>query len=397
MTVEKGRVLWAPEEALQAIGALPLRLRDDDGAIYAEGMSGSEFEARAGTYRLAVTLPSGVELISKEAVTVEPGGLAEPEFEDLSAALRAFLKPPAPAVAKRLAARDEEAPLAGCRWCGKWLELWSDADEGSEPPDPFTVDEALAFDFEIGSREQVVERTRGCDDVVLVRDGAGRKAFILPGDRDIAAKGPLSMGVSIYRGGRGPQLHYESPLGPEPNAFIRYVNRGMLGEARRISLDLLGANSSPPGEMHGSLLRAVVAGYVFLRANELREVEWLTERLVRYAPEVPDLHVIRMEGLARLGGRDNHEAAVGALRDAIAAGCPWFRSGISYLVERLRLYVGAHSEDSVDFRLGDPGELEGWKRRFLRMVRRLDTTELYTTFNLAPPAASPPPAEAQSR
>jgi hypothetical protein len=383
MTIEKGTIIWSAPGSVESLGPLPLRLRDENGTIFAEGMAGSKFEARPGDYRLTIVLPNGVELMSREAVTIEPGGLAEPDFPDLDQGLVDFQRQSGVAKAPK-----DISSISGCRWCGRWLELWSDAEEGADSADPLAADETLAFEFELGPKLIEVERTMGCDDVVLFRRETGRTAFILPGDRDIGTDGPLRMGVGLYTGGDAPGLHFESPVGPEANNFIRYINRGMLGEARRIILDLLGENSSPPGEMHGSLLRAVMAGYVFLRANELSHADWLTERLCRYAPEVPDVHVIRMEALARLGGADNHQAAVGALRQAIAAGCPWFRSGISYMLERLRLYVGADAADSVDFRLTDAAELEGWKRRFHRMVHKLDANELYTTFNLGAPAAA---------
>jgi hypothetical protein len=423
----RGSVRWAPRMAGSELESLPLRLRGPTGAIFAEGMTGGEMSAPPGLYYLAVTMPNGAELIGATPVKLVAGKTARPKLADLERAILAAQdRAPAGAAADASAeaepgaagdsafpdirpgnaAQDEAGPPAGatevleaCRWCGRWLHLWSDAEESAAVPDPLGDDYSRAADFTVGRQERIVERTQGCDDVLLVRHPGGRKAFILPGDRDISGEGPLRMGVSIYRGGDRPQLHYESPLGPEVNDFIRYVIRGALGQARRISLDLLGANSSPAGQMHGSLLRAVVAGYVLLRANELSQADWLTERLVLYAPEVPDLHIIRMEGLARLGGTENHDKAVAALRDALAAGCPWFRSGVSYALERLRLYVAADADHSIDFHLGDAAELEGWKRRFNRMVRKLDTTELYTTFDLDPVSAAPapPPAPARSR
>jgi hypothetical protein len=378
----KGSLLWSPGPALRELGALPLRLRDEDGAIHAEGMSGTAFEVRPGSYRLAVRLPNGAELIGREAVTIEPGGSVEGKFPDLEQGLLDFQRQSAAAAASK--AGQEGKTVSGCRWCGPWLSLWSDAEEGEDSPDPLANEEALAFEFEVGEKPQVLERKAGCDDVILFRRERGRRAFILPGDRDIGTHGPLRMGVGLYLGGASPGLHFASPVGPESNNFIRYINRGMLGEARRIILDLLGENSSPPGEMHGSLLRAVMAGYVLLRANELSQAGWLTERLCRYAPEVPDVHVIRMEALARLGGEDNHHAAVAALCAALDAGCPWFRSGVGYMLERLRLYVGADAWDDVDFSLRERHAMRGWKRRFRRMVRRLDDNELYTVFNLEP-------------
>ena len=97
------------------------------------------------------------------------------------------------------------------------------------------------------------------------------------------------------------------------------------------------------------------------------------------AADVPDAHVIRAEVYARLG---RHAEAIRALREGYSTGCPWLRSGMSHLLERLRFYLEVDA-GSFPFKLGD--ELEQfatWKKRLERMARRLDTTELFTTFTI---------------
>ena len=74
--------------------------------------------------------------------------------------------------------------------------------------------------------------------------------------------------------------------------------------------------------------------------------------------------------------------AIAALRDGYSTGCPWFRSGMSHLLERLRFYLEVDA-GSFPFRLGDElAQFATWKARLERMARRLDTTETFTTFTI---------------
>ena len=44
---------------------------------------------------------------------------------------------------------------------------------------------------------------------------------------------------------------------------------------------------------------------------------------------------------------------------ALRRGCPWFRSGVGYALERLRLYSTVDADKAHDFQLHDPMRLDG--------------------------------------
>jgi hypothetical protein len=90
---------------------------------------------------------------------------------------------------------------------------------------------------------------------------------------------------------------------------------------------------------------------------------WLSN-LAGTASDVPDVPVLRAELLARLG---MHDEALECLRVAMAGQVPWFRSGLSYMLERVRLYIDVSANTDVPFRIDD-AELP----RFLAARDRLD-------------------------
>jgi phosphatidylserine/phosphatidylglycerophosphate/cardiolipin synthase-like enzyme len=129
------------------------------------------------------------------------------------------------------------------------------------------------------------------------------------------------------------------------NHFYKYVATGHTLEARSISREILAQAEALMWEKNESPLSAVVAAYVLLRMNDSdpqqrdRMDQW-TARLQQQAQWLPDATAIRIEFLARTG-RD--EDAIALLLSIGRFGCPWFRSGLSYLVERLRMYVGMNA------------------------------------------------------
>jgi hypothetical protein len=130
------------------------------------------------------------------------------------------------------------------------------------------------------------------------------------------------------------------------DTLLRYFQRGFLEQAVAMSTSdalqaeqLLYEKSSHP-------FAAAVGAYALLRLGDLDRLHNWTENLNNRFMWLPDGAAIRGEHLARLG---THEKALPFFLELPSRGLPFFSDGLSYAINRLRLYT------TVD----DPGiELE---------------------------------------
>lgn len=118
--------------------------------------------------------------------------------------------------------------------------------------------------------------------------------------------------------------------------LTRYLGRGMYAEAQEASLshsmdaeNLLSAKQSDP-------IAAAVGAYTLLRVGQLERLHEWTENLMNWFEWLPDGAAIRGEHLARQG---KHLESLRAFIALSVRGLPVFTDGLSYTVERLRLYT----------------------------------------------------------
>ena len=118
--------------------------------------------------------------------------------------------------------------------------------------------------------------------------------------------------------------------------LTRYLRRDMFEEAgETVTSDsmsgeqLLRAKRSDP-------MAAVVGAYTLLRIGDLERLHEWTKNLMNWFDWLPDGAAIRGEHLARSG---EHFGACQAFLKLSARGLPFFTEGLSYALERLRIYT----------------------------------------------------------
>jgi hypothetical protein len=122
------------------------------------------------------------------------------------------------------------------------------------------------------------------------------------------------------------------------DALLRYAGSGHMKQAAAVgasdamrSEELLFSKMADP-------IAAAVGAYALLRMGELERLHEWTENLRQFFPWLPDGTTIRAEHLARYG---RHGEALTALLELPQRGLPFFTDGLTYAIDRLRLYVGA--------------------------------------------------------
>jgi len=126
------------------------------------------------------------------------------------------------------------------------------------------------------------------------------------------------------------EVHLENP---EANLLLGYQqNREMQEEAVTAERLLQGKLDDP--------VAAMVGAYSLLRFGELDRLHNWSQHLMDWMRWIPDGAAIRGEHLARLG---RHQEALEAFLAVPARGIPMFSDGISFLVDRLRLYTSSRT------------------------------------------------------
>jgi hypothetical protein len=105
----------------------------------------------------------------------------------------------------------------------------------------------------------------------------------------------------------------------------------------------------------GTSLAALFAAYVLLRANQLDRLEPCLKALQPCADQWPDVRILTAESLARRG---LHDQAVRMLAALPAAPWPLFRPGVTYALQRLRLYRRLDAGGEQDGKDGKPDRLQ---------------------------------------
>lgn len=425
-----GHILFETPGASHEIGALPVRIRTSDGEVIETGVSGKPIEVPPGDYYVWVRLPNGRESGSGEPVTVTAGativapplrgaiGAMTPAPDDAeapapiaaaapdAAPAAAMMMSDAPslmsdapsmaAAAPTIAASAQLAPdnsrvdMPAARssdawlWRGEWFAAWGSPDAptmpGSTPgtATPVTLSTATPLIVPRGDNDQLLALPN--------RDG--RRFIVVPFDQCTACIGETAnvqeIDARLAFVGEDAVVTYHSTVVGATNALLELVDSASLTDMVMVSDDMIKQGESALIGAGGSVLRALIGGYVLLRANQTEGLRGWLDILAGRPPVLTDIAILRAELFARLG---LHQEALDELGAAIAGPCPWFRSGLSYMAERVRFYLSVTDNDEHEFRIDDRDlarfRLAHW--RLGRMMPMLVTNRTLTTFDL--PAA----------
>ncbi len=373
-----GTITFFADEADQRLGPMPVKVRSAKGEIVGTGVSGSPISVPPGRYFVSVVTPDGRERGRGESVTVKPGEdtvLATAVSRQAPASALPLVADAALAPAPAGAAPDtgaappadpEPGEIADARlWTGDWASAWGTGAAGPAERLAAGLGPVVALSERV---PLIIGQAADLDRLLALSLPELTRYTVVPYDEctSCAGGGPAAreIAASLLIGKTGPQVRFRSTVSEETNTLLSFVDNGVLTEMIAVSEHLIQQGEAAMHGAGGSVLRAVTGAYVLLRGNALDGLAtWLTT-LAELSPDLPDVPVLRAELLARLG---MHEDALAQLRIALAGRTPWFRSGLSYMLERLRLYVDVSANKKVPFQLGAE-EL----RRFVEARDRLD-------------------------
>jgi hypothetical protein len=388
MTSERGQLLVNTQGDLSSFGILPVRVRTSEGLLTASGVTGKNIDLPAGAYEVSVLKPDLVEyqcatlvqIDSAEMVSILIGATASVEADSMAVYVQAEgTASPDTARSSESAGKSVEAQL----WRGRWMDRWASIEtafaEGLQK-DKIVLSETmsvtLASDHE--------------DDRFLVtpyeQDGQIILRFsIVPHDECLACvddSGEDSViGATLRHGFICPTVHYRSLRSDEANALLDFVDSGALNDMESVTVPMIERGAAGMLDAQFSLLRGTLGAYVMLRANNVEKLEpWLAE-MIDKAPGLSDIRIMRAELLGRLG---RHSEAVDEIKVALISLCPWFRSGITYLLDRLRLYLDIEEEDKATLPMTEVDwEVFAFaKSRLEKLSPYLVTRNLFTTFDI---------------
>ncbi len=392
---ETGAILWTPQRKLTQVGILPVKVRTASGVLVGSGVSGQPIEVPVGAYRVAVVMPNGVELVATQITNVASGQTASPRIALPDEETRSQMSSRANAPVFQMTAHAEELietkadlparHVIARQWRGTWLGDWASPEEAllsglqdTELTLTETEQSALFAD-DAHDRFLITTHSRASDGHDILRFS------IVPHDECIVCVGePAEARVilaTIREGSEPPAIKYASAISAETNVLLNFVDAGVLGEMQTVSSAFISQGKDAMLQSRVSLLRGLTGAYVMLRANTLDGMgEWL-QQLGEMAPLLPDTYTLQAELLARAG---RHEEAVLALKRATHALCPWFRAGVSYMLERLRLYTELDDETKATLNLTaeDWAQFGHARRRLERMAPMLVVSQVFTTFDI---------------
>jgi hypothetical protein len=350
----------------------------------------------AGQYIIGITLPNGREIAASALTIVASRQTVKPAILLPNEAVQTEISSRANAVSLAMTeamtapndpndvAPVEVREVLARKWRGKWLGDW------------MTPQEAMTFvvpggDVKLTESEQKMLPADDVDDDFLItrhKNSAGRAILrftIVPHDEcpphPDGSKDARMILAALREGSSPPAVKYASAISDETNTLLNFVDAGVLGEMQTVAAAFMDAGTKAKDEQHVSLLRALTGAYIMLRVNTIDGLDAWLDRLEKMAPALPDTYTLRAELLARLG---RHQEAALALRDAMHALCPWFRAGVSYMIERLKLYtdLDADTRATLNVSEADWALFARARHRLERLAPTMVVGQVFTTFDI---------------
>lgn len=352
-------------------GALPVEIRDSSKFVLrARGFSDKVIEVPPGSYLVTATLPDGQQAGTDALVEIKPNEDKEVflSLDDIEIpqtlqsgvtwgdTVRQFVQP----IAKLFTT--QPATLVRGNLLAKRLK----SPAGTGPLER----EAIAtstFDVKFANAPALLE--------IATKDRF--TYFAIPVDEDGTTT--VQWEIENSTGTPAVKLDFNGPL----NSFFDYVQAGFAPQAKSISRPLTREAEIHVNQKQRSPLRAALAAYVLLRANELDSLDDPTGALLASCTWLPDALTIRMEYLAR---KARHDEAIDLLQDQPARGMPWFRSGVVYACARAKAYANLAGADDKGFRT-DPSvrsALTGLAEALGEIAESLDQSETTAVFRDLP-------------
>ncbi|MBK8631591.1 MAG: hypothetical protein IPN84_15775 [Sphingomonadales bacterium] len=427
MSANGHAILSLPRE-MEGLGRLPVRVRDSVGRLVSTGLSDTPIPLRQGQYQLSVQMPDGEERFANETVSVRPRQTIEtyipgPVSEavtsiarnmtaigdamiDASQAMVAAAAAMAPALETKSAipsfgdagaappednladmammARDvlpEPEGLNVCIWRGHWLDPMDDIKT------VFT--RGLGAPFKLhAAGDPPLPGEDGIDRFVVMHHMQDSTAMIrmtvVPWDELIggtAARTPRQIAASWRQDSQPPAVRFRSAYDSETNALLDFLDSGVLETMQTVSSGFLADARAMLATSGVSLLRGLLATYIALRSNQIEGLDAWLEDFAAHAPSCPDVHALQVELYARLG---DHARAAKALAAAFSDDCPWFRSGLAYLFERMSLYLDLPAAKQAELPLSheDWDRMRAARKRIAALAPYFVSSQSFTTFDI---------------
>jgi hypothetical protein len=341
----------AIEESLgplyQTVKQAPVEIRDAGAALMSRG-SVATLDAqlasalKEGAASATVTLPGGRKIV--QPLTGDQGGAVA--LDELAGRIRKALDM-APAVAAErtiapLNAGLKPAPGEAGQDAAFFVRLfrgsWRQASEIAAP----AADRELELALEPG-RVSILNGSRATITLQVLQPSLRPLNIVVPpACRVSATAGPsgariaASFGVRVVDDLVGLRLY------------------GGLGEVSGVAQTLMAADCLEMAQSHWSA--AIAASYIMLRSGNVDEASRSITALASRLPQQPDLLLLQSELDARRGADD---AAEDGFLAAARCGLPLFSTGLTYLVDRLRMYLQS----------ADPGKAAALKDQLGQLQR----------------------------
>ena len=374
----------APVDA-PARGLLPVHIRDRNGDVVAQGVTGLPIPVPAGHYFATVLLPDGREIGVQDAIAVS-GGSGERCTAGLCAAESGqqmdVSVTPAPAssvpVPPAAVATASVSTLQGATWRGNWFNIWDGDDHkvriNPDVPVMLSTSDPLVLEGSNKNDQLLVFSA-------LSHRGPITRYIIVPYDLGPADDEPSRrIMAKLERSTGTPEVCFRT-FSDEVNTLLSFVEAGILTNMMTVATEMVKRIERGAGEAPLSIMGGITGSYILLRNNALDSVEdWLTQ-LDRLEPGLPDVEALRVELLGRMG---RHDEAVELLRRMVKGRAPWFRAGLSYLLERLRLYVDVTNNPNDPFALSpeDKANFKYARNKLELVLPLMDNSRYIATFDV---------------
>jgi hypothetical protein len=392
----RGSILWTAPKAIAGAGALPVKVRSATGILVGSGISGEAIVVPPGQYSVSVTMPNGHEFAATQQTHVTAGQTVNARIALPDETTRSCITSRANAVSlqmtESLTLESMTGPVGAPvgrhidaqEWCGEWLGEWKSPKEAflsglQDGTVTLSETEQLRLPADDAHDRFLITRHQNIEGQAILRFS------IVPHDECIICVGEPEDSrlilAAIREGSNPPSIKFASSISDETNTLLNFVDSGAFGAMQTVAESFVRAGESAMLESRVSLLRGITGAYILMRVNATDHLEDWLKQIGELAPALPDTHALQAELFARLG---RHKEAVQALRAATHALCPWFRAGLSYLVERLKFYTDLSEKTRATLDLSD----DDWKRfdharaRISRMSPMLALTQVFTTFDI---------------
>jgi hypothetical protein len=321
-------------------GSIPVEVRRPNLTLAATGLTSENIELEPGSYYVTAKLPAGQELY--DYVEVREGlpnkALLKPDFEDESPhewqAAQHYL------VAQQTNARASKGILEALG--GEPVEAKLRSIQGNILNQDYLISEPQNWVFNYGDNlaDFEIDGTNKIQFAQLLQPNAPALNMALPAFKKFSCK------LVVVRQPDG-RFTFDAHLkNSAADMLLRYSQKGFQEQASLTAkaLDKAFDNALDKALVAQRLLEykvedpiaASVGAYSLLRFGMLEYLHEWTENLRNWFKWLPDGSAIRGEHYAR-GGQ--HQKALQAFLELSERGLPLFSDGLSYAVDRLRVYT----------------------------------------------------------